>query len=91
MSNWNLKIGTEKQIHFFTNLPKNPEKWIFLYSKYKGDEGQQIVMEKIFFSDKGFETNNIIKKKIDEIITDISTLAKFYLITILPILQVLWN
>ena len=43
-------------------------------------------MEKIFFSDKGFETNNIIKKKIDEIITDISTLAKFYLITILPIL-----
>ena len=56
--------------------------WILSQSKYKGPKRQQFpkFWEKIkpFFSDKGLETNNIILKEKNELITNSSTLANLF-------------
>ena len=70
----------KKQRNFCTNLLRKTKNDYFrcLNIKDLNDNKKFLKKVKPFFSDKGLETNNIILKGKDELITDSSTLANLF-------------
>ena len=79
--------------NFLHKVTQKDKKWILLQSRCKGPKWQQQVLDKkkLFFSDKGLETNSTILNGKNELITDSSTLSNLFNNYVLSTLQVLWN